>query len=80
MIRDVLEAVVLTCFIWGGFFVLCGSVLAYAVGEGAGYVESGLAMMAAGWLITHAVKAKALGTRRRERSNNPGGPEVRSGT
>ena len=80
MIRDFLEAAVLTCFIWGGFFVLCGSVLAYAVGEGAGYVGSGLAMVAAGWLMTYAVKAKGLRSPRRERSDNPRVPEVRSGT
>ena len=80
MIRDISEALVLTCFIWGGFFVLCGSVLAYAVGEGAGYVGSGLAMVAAGWLINNAVKSKALASGRGERSNNPRGPEVHSGT
>jgi hypothetical protein len=80
MIGDILEAVVLTCWIWGGFFVLIGCVLAYAVGEGAGYAGSGLAMVAAGWLIAHAVKAQTLRSRRHEHSNNPGSSAVRSST
>jgi hypothetical protein len=53
--RDVLDALVLTCFVWGVFFALGGSVLAYATGEAIAYVifASGLAMLAVA-KIAHA--------------------------